>query len=160
MSVIWQPWLVRMSWNVRKGSSLSSLVVAITISFLSLMQTLLNFPSGYSESRRGGEVLIQCLQRQKENLFLSHGKDRNFEAIFFSIACPTSKGGMQNGSSVGIPTRCARVFARLGARFACSVDDYQQKFLRRSSEGSLLRLHCWLGWSYVHVVLHNTFKDD
>ncbi len=28
---------------------------------------------------------------------------------------PTTNGGMQNGSSVGICTRCVHVFARLGA---------------------------------------------
>ena len=34
----------------------------------------------------------------------------------------------KDGSSVGMRTRCTRVFARLGARLACSVGARQQKF--------------------------------
>ena len=56
--------------------------------------------------------------------------------------------GMQNGSSVRICTRCTHVFfARSGHRSVCSVGAYQQKFLHRSSGGSLLGVHCWLGAS-------------
>ena len=37
------------------------------------------------------------------------------------------------------------IFCVFDADFACSVGAYQQKFLHRSSAGSLLRVRCWLG---------------
>ena len=36
-------------------------------------------------------------------------------------------------------------FCMFRADFACSVGAYRQKFLRRSSVGSLSRVRCWLG---------------
>ena len=39
----------------------------------------------------------------------------------------------------------AYTFLHVWRQFACSVGDYQQKFLHRSSGGSLLRVRCWLG---------------
>ncbi len=59
---------------------------------------------------------------------------------------PTSNGGMQNGSSVGICTHCVHVFARLMP--TCMLSRcLLTKFLHRSSGGSLLRVCCWLGIS-------------
>ena len=53
----------------------------------------------------------------------------------------------KNGSSVGMRTRCAHVFffARFGAGSHARSVAHWQKFLRRSSGGSLLRVRCWLG---------------
>ena len=57
---------------------------------------------------------------------------------------PTSNGGMQNGSSVGIRTRYVHVFARLAP--ICMLSRGVLKiFLHRSSGGSLLGVRCWLG---------------
>ena len=39
----------------------------------------------------------------------------------------------------------AYTFLNVWRRFACSVGDYEQIFLHRSSVGSLLRVRCWLG---------------
>ena len=58
---------------------------------------------------------------------------------------PTTNSGMQNGSSVEIHARCIHVFLHFWHQFECSVGDYRQKFLHRSSRGSLLRVRCWLG---------------
>ncbi len=57
---------------------------------------------------------------------------------------PTTHGGMQNGRSVGICTRCVHAFARLAPIFMLSRCLFT-KFLRRSSAGSLSRVRCWLG---------------
>ncbi len=57
-----------------------------------------------------------------------------------------TKGGTQNGSSVGICTRCIHVFASLV--LICKLSRcLVTKFLHRSSVGSLLRVRCWLGSS-------------
>ena len=59
---------------------------------------------------------------------------------------PTTNGGMQNGSSVGVYTRCIYTFfARLVPICLLSRCILAKKNLRRSSRGSLLRVHCWLG---------------
>ena len=62
------------------------------------------------------------------------------------MAHPTSNGGMQNGSSVGIYifTLHVHIFAHLAPIFMPSRCS-QTKFLMRSSVGSLLRVRCWLG---------------
>ena len=41
-------------------------------------------------------------------------------------------------------------FCTFGADFVCSVGAYKQKFLHRSSGGSLLRVRCWLGSGSRH----------
>ncbi len=62
---------------------------------------------------------------------------------------PTTNGGMQNGSSVGLYTHCIHVFACLAQ--ICTVWSVSAclltRFLHRSSVGSLLRVRCWLGSS-------------
>ncbi len=56
------------------------------------------------------------------------------------------RGGMQNGSSVGIHTRCMHgFFCTLGRRFACSVGACQQNFCVGAQSGVLSRMRCWLG---------------
>ncbi len=63
---------------------------------------------------------------------------------FSSPPCPTTNGGVQNISSVGIHTRCMHFFARLAP--ICMLGRcLLAKFLHRSSVGSLLRVCCWLG---------------
>ncbi len=57
----------------------------------------------------------------------------------------------ENGSSVGICTRCLHVLARFGAGFACSVGAWRQKLSRRSSAGSSSRVRCWLGFTHPHT---------
>ncbi len=57
---------------------------------------------------------------------------------------PTTNGGTQNGSSVGISTHCTHILACLApicVLSRCLVT----KFLRRSSVRSLFRVRCWLG---------------
>ena len=56
-----------------------------------------------------------------------------------------ANGGAQNGSSVGIRMYIAYKSLHVLRRFACSVGDYYQKILHRSSVRSLLRVRCWLG---------------
>ncbi len=53
---------------------------------------------------------------------------------------PTTSGGMQNETSVGICTHCIHVLARL-VLSRCLIT----KFLHQSSVGSFLRVCCWLG---------------
>ena len=77
--------------------------------------------------------------------------DRNLPPGHFSrksasfFDCPTTNGGMQNGSSVWIfCTHCIHVFARLV--LICMLSWWLlTKFLHWSSGGSLLRVRCWLG---------------
>ncbi len=58
---------------------------------------------------------------------------------------PTSNGGMQKGSSVGMCTHCIHVFAHLA--LICMLSRcLGTKFPHRSSGGSLLRVSCWLGY--------------
>ncbi len=57
--------------------------------------------------------------------------DRTRTFFFPGTPCacyPTTNGGMQNGSSVGISTHCSHFFCTLGADFACSVGAYRQNF--------------------------------
>ena len=62
--------------------------------------------------------------------------------LFF--AYPTSNGGMQNGSSVGIGTCCIHVFARFAP--ICMLSRcFVTKFLQRRSVRTLLRMCCRLG---------------
>ncbi len=58
---------------------------------------------------------------------------------------PTSNSGMQNGSSVRIRTHCKHVFFAFLAPICMLSQCSLAKFLHRSSVGSLLRVHCWLG---------------
>ncbi len=44
-------------------------------------------------------------------------------------------------------------FCTFGRRLVSSVGDYQQKFLHRSSGGSLLRVRCWLGFPLQWTLL-------
>ena len=65
---------------------------------------------------------------------------------------PTTNGGTQNGSSVGICTHCIHVFTCLPpigmlSRYAQLLT----KFLHQSSGGSLLRVHCWLGTTSTYI---------
>ncbi len=62
------------------------------------------------------------------------------EPYFF----PTSNGGMQDESPVGIRTNCVHVFACL-APICLLSRRLLTNFLHRSSGGSLLRVRCWLG---------------
>ena len=65
---------------------------------------------------------------------------------------PTTNAGMQNGSSVGIHTRCTHVFPHLAPIFVlsrCLV----AKFLHRSSGGSLLKSALLVG-KVVRTVLY------
>ncbi len=56
---------------------------------------------------------------------------------------PTTSGGMQNGSSVGICTRCAHAFACFTS--TCMLGRcLLARFVHRSSGGSLLKMCCWL----------------
>ncbi len=60
--------------------------------------------------------------------------------------CPTTNGGMQDGSSVRICKCCIHVLARF--KPICMLSRcLLTKFLHRSSVGSLLRVRCccWLG---------------
>ncbi len=60
---------------------------------------------------------------------------------------------MQNGSSVGICTRCVQVFAHLVQ--TCMLSRcLLTKFLHRSSVGSLLRVCCWLGSCFFYILVH------
>ncbi len=61
-------------------------------------------------------VLLRGLMRRRWETL----KDK----FLSSTLHPTANGGMQNGSSVGICTRCIHVLAH----FACSVGDYKQNF--------------------------------
>ena len=68
----------------------------------------------------------------------------NLDILLVFFFYPTSKGGLQDGGSVGIRTCCTHVFARLIP--VCMLSRcLATKFLPRSSGGSLLRVHCWLG---------------
>ena len=81
------------------------------------------------------------------NLINSHVYDMFLSA---TQAYPTSSNGMQDGSSVGIRTRCMhRFFLHVWRPFACSVGAYRQKFSHRSSVGSLLSVRCWLGYEAI-----------
>ncbi len=60
---------------------------------------------------------------------------------------PTTNGGMQNVSSVGICIHCTHVFARLAP--ICMLSwCLLTKFLHWSSVRSLLRVRCWLGRTF------------
>ncbi len=64
-----------------------------------------------------GTAMLSPCWKTKENFlpyFLSGSKE----------ACPTTNGGMQNGSSVGICTCCIDVFARFGVDLQWPVGDY------------------------------------
>ncbi len=63
-----------------------------------------------------------------------------------NLHCPTTNGGMQTGSSVGIYARCIHVFACL-APISMLSWCLLTKFLHWSSVGSLSTEHCWLGVS-------------
>ena len=86
----------------------------------------------------------------------SYSRDRRKEGLFFFLLkddtrCrnPTTNGGMQNGSSVGICTRCLHVFCTFGA--ICMLSQCSlTKFLHRSSVGSLLRVR-YIGWEVASL---------
>ena len=59
---------------------------------------------------------------------------------------PNHQRGMQNGSSIGVCTRCIHIFARLETDLHAQSVLVRQSFLHRSSVRSLLRVRCWLGW--------------
>ena len=60
---------------------------------------------------------------------------------------PTTNGGMHSGRSVGMRTLCIHVF--FFARFGADLYAQYTKFLHRSPFGSLLRVRCWLGTTYI-----------
>ena len=60
---------------------------------------------------------------------------------------PTTNSGMQNGSSVGLRTRCIHVLAQLAPIFMLSRC-LLTKFLARSSVESLLRVRCLVGQTF------------
>ncbi len=62
------------------------------------------------------------------------------------VCFPTTNCATQDGSSVGMHTCCAHVFASL-APISMLSRCFVTKFLHRSSGGSLLRVRCWLGWA-------------
>ena len=61
------------------------------------------------------------------------------------MATQPTDGGMKNGSSVGIGTRCMHVIERFAPTCNAQSVLINKKFLHRSSDGSLLRVRCWLG---------------
>ena len=64
--------------------------------------------------------------------------------FLWESVCPTTKGGVQNGSSIGICAYCIHVCARLA--LICMLSRcLLTKFLHWSSVTSLLRSRCWLG---------------
>ncbi len=65
---------------------------------------------------------------------------------FCSSDYPTTNGGMQNGSSVGIHVQITcTIFARFVQSTCMLSRCLLTKFLHRSSVGSVLRVRCWLG---------------
>ncbi len=72
--------------------------------------------------------------------FVPHGQKEK-------IVHPTSNGGMQNGSSVGICTRCVHIFARFDADLHAQSVIINNNFCIGAQEGSLFRARCWLGRS-------------
>ena len=67
----------------------------------------------------------------------------NFESMY---VYPTTNGGMQNGSSVGIHYTLLACFCT----FFCMLTRLLlKKLLHRSSVGSLLRVRCWLGSDFI-----------
>ena len=76
---------------------------------------------GVVQDGRRPEVVGGVDQGQHLTLF----KDASTPCIFIIYlrhlqAYPTSNGGRQNGSSVGISTHCMHVFCTFGARLVCS----------------------------------------
>ncbi len=71
------------------------------------------------------------------------------EEIYFFSPCPppTSDGGMQNGSSVGIRTRCVHVFCTFRRRLVCSVGAYWQNFCIGAQ--SEVYEGCVVGWAPI-----------
>ncbi len=65
--------------------------------------------------------------------------------------CPTTNGGMQNGSSVGVRTQCTHIFARLPAGLRAqwvlinkiSASELSRKFIKE----------CVVGWVLVYFSL-------
>ncbi len=71
---------------------------------------------------------------------------------------PTTNGGMQNGSSGGMHARCIHVLARFGTDLHAQSVLSSKKFRHRSSVGSLLRVHCWLGMLFANLpTLYRSF---
>ena len=64
-----------------------------------------------------------CTRKPGERRGTKTGNLISLAHISDMCTCPTTNGGMQNWSSVGIRTRCTHVFARLGA------DSYAQSVL-------------------------------
>ena len=72
---------------------------------------------------------------------------------------PTTYGGTQNGSSVGICTRCIHVFTRFAP--TCMLSPcLLMKFLHWSSVGSLLRVRCWLGTPFWAVLVLSPARKE
>ncbi len=87
-----------------------------------------------------GEALSACLPAAQDHLHAWTAADMH---AYFPY--PTTNGGMQTGSSVGISTRCIHVLAPLGADLHAQSVIFNKKNLQRSSVGSLSGVHCRLG---------------
>ncbi len=76
---------------------------------------------------------------------LARGEGRTITTIIKKKKHPTTNGGMQNRSSVGIHTQCVHVFARLA--LICMLSRcLVTKFLRRSSVRTYQK--CAVGWAW------------
>ncbi len=88
---------------------------------------------------------LQCFDGVFSRIFLRINRRRKNVAPTSLPSYPTTNGGMQNGSSVGIlHTHCTHIFAHLVP--ICMLSrSLLTEVLHRNSVGSLLRVRCWLG---------------